>query len=160
MWNIKGGELVLILFRPLTDPQYRSTDWAFMMMMMTMMIMMMMLLLMMMMMMMTMTMMMMLMMMMTKSFSLLLQNLFLQLYKIFIFFYIRLFWQNLYLFLTKYLSLFCFALKSVLDAPVTKGRLMCSTQCSLSENFLKWDISRKTRVFIFTKYCSELLYLN
>ena len=46
-----------------------------------------------------------------------------------------------------YLVLF----QSVLDASVTKGRLMCSTQCSLSENFLKWDISGETRVFIFTK---------
>ena len=49
-----------------------------------------------------------------------------------------------------YLFIFVFV-KSVLDAPVTKGRLMCSTQCSLSENFLKWDISGETRVFIFTK---------
>ena len=50
-----------------------------------------------------------------------------------------------------YLVLF----QSVLDASVTKGRLMCSTQCSLSENFLKWDISAKTRVLVFsakTKY--------
>ena len=45
-----------------------------------------------------------------------------------------------------YLVLF----QSVLDASVTKGRLMCSTQCSLSENFLKWDISAKTRVFFFS----------
>ena len=44
-----------------------------------------------------------------------------------------------------YLVLF----QSVLDASVTKGRLMCSTQCSLSENFLKWDISAKTRVLVF-----------
>ena len=55
-----------------------------------------------------------------------------------------------------YLVLF----QSVLDASVTKGRLMCSTQCSLSENFLKWDISAKTRVLVFSAKTNVSIFLR